>query len=201
MTTYAFPSVTPSTTEIELISNTAAFLSPFSGAIQTLDRGGERWQVTMSFLTLSGSDRSTLIGFLGKLNGQQHRVTLPNHAEPQLGVLTGTPLVAGAGQTGTSLNIDGCTAGQTGWIKAGDWFSVNGELKMCVADANSDGGGNVTVSFIPRLRAAPADNAPLTVALGTGTFVLASNSIKWSNRPGPTHFSDLSVQFIEDIVA
>jgi len=197
VTTYAFPSIAPSTTSVQLVSNTAIFQSPLTGAIQTLDRGGERWAMTMQFNNLKGDDVGVMTGFVARLNGQQHRFTVQNHAEPQRGVLTGTPLVAGASQTGTSIDIDGATTGQTGWIKAGDWFSVNGELKMCVEDADSDGSGNVTINFIPRLRTSPADNAAVTVSDATGTFLLSNNGVAWSNAPGG--FTSLTIECIEDI--
>jgi hypothetical protein len=74
----------------------------------------------------------------------------------------GTPLVAGASQTGASLNTDGWPATTT-VLKAGDYFSVNGELKMVTADCVSDASGNATVEFAPILRSAPADNAALTL--------------------------------------
>jgi hypothetical protein len=172
-------------------------VSPLTGTIQTVDRGGERWVITLQFQNLNGDNRGELQGFLAKLNGQQHRFTLPNHAEPQRGAFGGTPLVAGGSQTGVSLDIDGCSATITNWMRAGDWFSVNGELKMSTADVNSDGGGLATLSFTPRLRSSPADNAAITTSLGTGTFILADNGVSWSNSPGG--FSDLSITAIEDI--
>lgn len=197
MTTFAFPAITPTATQIDYRSNTMIFVSPISGSIQTIDRGGERWIMNLQFQNLSGDNRGELMGFLAKLNGQQHRFTLPNHAEPQRGAFGGTPLVAGGSQTGLSLNIDGCSLTVTNWMRAGDWFSVNGELKMATDDISSDGAGLATLAFTPRLRTSPADNAPITTTLGTGTFVLADNGVSWSNSPGG--FSDLSIMAIEDI--
>ena len=199
MTTYAFPSVTPNSSNIEYRSNTARFVSPISGAIQTLDRGGERWIINLQYRSLKDADRAVMLAFLAKLNGQQHRFTLHNHAENNRGAFGGTPLVAGASQTGTSLNIDGCSNSITNWIREGDFFSVDGKLKICVADANSDGAGLLTVSFAPRILTAPANNAPLTTSSGTGIFLLATNGARWSNRP--FGFSDLSVVALEDIAA
>ena len=199
MTTYAFPSVTPTSSSIEYRSNTARFVSPVSGAIQTLDRGGERWIISLQYRSLKDADRAVMLAFLAKLNGQQHRFTLHNHAENNRGAFGGTPLVAGASQTGTSLNIDGCSNSITNWIREGDFFSVDGKLKICVADANSDGSGLLTVSFAPRILTAPANNAPLTTSSGTGVFLLATNGAQWSNRP--FGFSDLSVVALEDIAA
>lgn len=199
MTVYAFPSVTPNVSSIELASNTKIHLSPITGAIQTVDRGGERWVFSLNFVNLTGANRAVMQAFLVKLNGQQHRFTLHNHAENQRGAFGGTPLVEGGSQTGVSLNIDGVSNSVTNWIRAGDWFSVNSELKQCVDDTNSDGTGDVVVTFRPRLRTAPANNAPITTSSATGQFLLAVNSVKWSNRPGD--FSDLSFTAIEDIAA
>ncbi len=197
MTTYAFPSVTPNVSSIELVSNTKIFMSPISGAIQTIDRGGERWVWRLNFVSLAGTNRAVMQAFLVKLNGQQHRFTLHNHAENQRGNFGGTPLVFGAGQTGISLDADG-VGSVSDWIMAGDWFAVNGELKQCIADANSSA-GSVTITFRPRLRTAPGNNDPITTSSAVGTFLLGANSVKWSNRPGG--FSDLSFTAIEDIAA
>ena len=197
MTTYVYPSITPSESTVEFLSNTATFVSPITGAIQTLDRGGERWRISLVHRNLKAAERGELSGFLVKLNGQQHRVTLFNHAEANRGAFGGTPLMAGASQTGNSINVDGCSLSVTNWIMAGDWFSVSDELKLCTADANSDGAGDITISFVPRIRTAPLNNDPLTTTAGTGTFILDSSSVSWSNNPGG--FSDFSVSFVEDI--
>ena len=127
MTTYTFPSITPNQSTIELQSNTQSFVSPITGATKTVDRGGERWLMKLSFNSLQDANRGTLMAFLAKLNGQQHRVSTYNHAANNQGAFGGTPLVAGASQTGKSLSVDGCSISITDWIKAGDFFSVNGE--------------------------------------------------------------------------
>ena len=49
-------------------------------------------------------------------------------------------------------------------MKAGDFFSVNSELKMVTADATSDGSGNLTINFVPSLRSSPSDDAALTLS-------------------------------------
>jgi hypothetical protein len=173
--------------------------SPFNSAVQTQDRGGEYWVMQMVFRNLTSAQRATLSAYLANLNGMQHRVSTYNHAENNQGSFGGSPLVAGASQTGKSLNVDGCSNNITNWIRAGDFFSVNGELKICTANGNTDGGGNITIPFAPRLRSAPSDNAVITTSQGTGTFVLANNTVSWSNRPGG--FSDVSISLVEDIAA
>lgn len=201
MTTYAYPTLSraPSEMALEFISNTNIFTSPLNGAIQTVDRGGERMLIRVSYRNMKTADRAELIAFLMKLNGQQHRVNLPFHALDNQGAFGGTPLVAGASQTGTSINIDGCSNSITDWMKAGDVFSFNGEMKVATADADTDGSGTTTLNFYPRIRTAPADNTAIETSNPTGVFMLASNSNSWTYRPHK--FSDFSISFVEDIAA
>ena len=201
MTTYSYPTLTrvPSSMVLERISNTNIFQSPLSGAIQTADRGGERLVARLSYRSLQNADRSDLIAFLMKLNGQQHRVNLPHHGLNQRGAFGGTPLVAGASQTGTSLNIDGCSINITDWMKAGDTFSFNGEMKIATADADTDGSGLTTLNFYPRIHSAPPNDEPIETTAPTGVFMLAGNKDSWTYRPGS--LSDFNLTFIEDIAA
>ena len=113
MTTYAFPSVTQNSSQIQYVSNTDRYISPITGAIQTVDRGGEHWVMTLQYVNLYGDNFAAMSAFLVKLNGQQHRFTLQNHAENNRGNFGGTPLVNGSSQTGNSLNIDGCSISTT----------------------------------------------------------------------------------------
>lgn len=198
MSTFAFPSVTPNAQSIELIANTDRFVSQVTGSVKTRYRAGERWLVRLMFINLKNPERAELQAFLARLNGQQHRFTLRNHSEANRGAFGGTPLVAGASQVGNTLSVDGCSNNITNWIRAGDWFGVNGELKMATLDASSDGSGNITLTFSPRLRASPADNAAITTAQATGVFMLEDVRASWSNRPGG--FSDVALNAIEDFV-
>jgi len=78
----------------------------------------------------------------------------------------GAPLVKGAGQTGTSLVIDGFNVGYA--IKDGQFFSLiqggRRYLHMATADATASGAGEATVSFLPMLRVSPSDNAVVEFA-------------------------------------
>jgi hypothetical protein len=103
------------------------------------------------------------------------------------GTATGTPLVNGASQTGTSLVTDGWTNSITGILKTGDVFTLAGVFSVnpvsglstgnlqqftVTADANSDGSGNSTLTISPGITTSgayktvsgsPADNAAITV--------------------------------------
>lgn len=124
-----------------------------------------------------------------------------------VGALGGTPLVNGANQHSNStpqansqnLVIDGASNSVTGWAKAGDVITIanvyavnprtrenTGSLRTFVvlADANSDGSGNVTLSISPAIvttgayqnvTAGPADNAAITIKTGTAATGYAQN--------------------------
>ena len=199
MTTYAFPSITPNRSSWELVTNTRRFTSPLTNATQTVARKGTLWRVDLSFNNLDGADRADLQAFLTKLNGQEHRFTLHDHAYTRRGTGGGTPLIDGASQTGSSVTIDGATASVTNWLRAGDYLSFNNQLFMTTADCNSDGSGDVTVTLSPPIRSAPADDAAVDIdAPVSGVFMLATDP-SWSKRPGA--FSSFQMTCIEDVLA
>lgn len=109
-----------------------------------------------------------------------------------VGVATGTPLVNGASQTGSSLATDGWTNDTTGILLDGDIITLagvnsvnprskqdNGVLQQFVVTADANSGattGPATLSISPAITtsgayqtvtASPADDAAITV-LGTG---------------------------------
>lgn len=199
MSTYTFPDIAPTNVSISLVSNTGILVSQLSGAVQSRDRSGERWLVRATYANLTNAQAAELSAFLTRLNGQQHRFTWYDRSHSQRGAFGGTPLVFGGSQTGTTLDIDGASISVTNWIRAGDFFSVNSRLKMAVLDASSDGSGELTLTFSPRLMTAPSNNDPITIDNPVGTFLLARNEASWSVVPGP--FTTISIEFIEDIAA
>lgn len=199
MTTYAFPTLTrraASMMEWSLLGNTQAFISPLSKSVQTLQQPGARWRLSLPYYNLRDPDAAIMQAFLVGLLGRANRFTAWNQARPRpRGAGTGTPLVAGAGQSGTSLLTDGWTPNVTGILKAGDFFGVNGEVKMMMADVNSDGTGQATLTFAVPLRASPADNAPITTDKPTATFMLDEDSVGWTTRaPGVSDFQIVATE-------
>lgn len=203
MSDYTWPStVIPSSSEWRLIANTAAFVSPLTGTVRTLARGGDRWACTLVCANLNGERRAVLQAFLARLRGQAHRVVLPDHAYLRRGTQSADVLVMGASQTGVSLIVDAGTSAAT--LLAGDMVAVAGSgLHMVVADATFNGSGQATLSISPPLRASPADNATVSVASPTGKFILVNNTIGWSNNPGGKSgaISSMTVELVEDIVS
>ena len=199
MTTYSFPNITPSSSTWELVTNTKTFRSPLTNAVQTANRKGSLWKVSLTFNNLQTGDRADLQAFLTKLNGQEHRFNLHDHAYSMRGTGGGTPLVNVGSQTGASIVLDGATASVTNWLRAGDYLSFNNQLFMATSDVNSDGSGNVTVPIAPPIRTSPSDNTAVDITAPiSGVFMLASTP-SWNNRPGI--FSTFKVDAIEDVLA
>jgi hypothetical protein len=135
---------------------------------------------------------------LSKLENSM-RITPPDYSAPASGYAGADPAVKGADQLGTSLLMDGVTV-STLILSDGDYFEVNGEFKVCRADATSDGSGNVTVTFEPALRSAPADNAPVRiVALPRIEMRLVNPRAVQGVRPGKVY--DHSLELMEKIDA
>lgn len=171
----------PSTMEWGLESNTLRFESPLSGSVQTLERPGARWRCTMNFDRLTEDDSATLQAFLVSLRGQAGRFTIYNIARPiPRGTISGTPLVNGADQLGSSLTIDGFSSGDN--FKAGDFFTVvtasGNELKMVTQDI-TESSGSMNVKFDPPLRQSPSDNSSIFTDYPTTTMMLTEDSIRW----------------------
>lgn len=180
MTTIAWPSgLVPAEQDWGLVSNTAEMTSPLSGSIQTQEWPGARWMASMTFNGLTGAPYREAAAFFTKLRGRANRVALRDYGYTGArGAATGTPVVNGAGQTGASLNVSGFTPGVTNILRAGDYFQVGVELKLVVADANSDGGGLATLVFEPPLRAAPANGAGIVTAAPAAIMMLKQDGFE-----------------------
>jgi len=166
--------------EIRAVNAVAYARSPFTFAGQAFAYAGQMWTADVTLKPMKRADAEQWNAWLFSLRGQLGTFLMgdPMGATAR-GVATGTPLVNGASQTGGSLVIDGATISTTGWLKAGDYIQLgsgsSSRLHKVLADANSDGSGNVTLDIWPHIRVAPADNAAVTVSDAKGLFRLSSN--------------------------
>lgn len=171
--------------EIRAVNAVAYARSPFTFAGQAFAYSGQMWAADVTLKPMKRADAEQWNAWLFSLRGQLGTFLMgdPMGATAR-GVATGTPLVNGASQTGGSLVIDGATNSTTGWLKAGDYIQLgsNGSstLHKVLADANSDGSGNVTLDIWPHIRVSPADNATVTVSNAKGLFRLSSNEQAFS---------------------
>ena len=182
MTTYAIPTTVGfSSVEFGLQNNNQVFESPLSKHIQVAELTGARWYGTFNLPPMAKANALEYIGFLQRLQGRVHSFYGydANHRSPSGTIAGSTLLVDGASQTGTSLNLDG-GANSTLVLKAGDFFSVNNELKMITTNATTDSSGDVTVNFVPSLRSSPSNNAVITTTNPVCSMKLTTDSATYS---------------------
>ncbi len=159
-----------------LVANTQTFRSPLDGTVQTLELTGARWQAHYELPPMKRAQAAAWTAFLTELLGSAGRFHgFDPDARMPRGSALGTPLVNGAGQTGKGLIVDGWSELETGLLLPGDYFEVNGELKMVTASVASDSAGEAALAFTPPLRASPADGAALTLANPKVTMMLADD--------------------------
>lgn len=147
-----------------------------SGRKQARQIDGQRFAITLQFPTMTRAEFAPIQAFVMKQRSQLESFTVvPPTVKNALGVATGTISVNGALTAGTTTaTIDGMTTSTNGILKAGDYFRFTGQEKvyMAVADLDSDGTGEGTLTFEPPLRANVAndvaliyDNVDFTVSL------------------------------------
>lgn len=194
--TIPFPDISPASLEWRLVSNTQVFKSPLSGATQTLELPGARWAAALSYFNLEVAQLRVLSAFLVRLRGQAGTFTLHDFARPTPeGLATGTPVVSGAGQSGNTLVTTGWTTSITGILLAGDYIQVGDELKMVVADANSDGSGGATLTIEPPWRNSPANGVGIVTNQPKCIMRLADPETGW--KTSPPVLTDISFNCIE----
>ena len=194
MTTY--PITLPTETSSQPMSTTFRIrrivgqsMSPFTGEQQTFRHQGEWWEAEVTLPPMTHAYAREWVAKLVSMRGVYGQMMLGDWdgrtPRGTASISAGTPLVNGASQTGNSLIIDGATASQTGYLKAGDYIQLGSSsstrLHMVVADANTDGSGNATLDIEPRLRTSPADNLVISVINPKGVFRLVTNETEWSS--------------------
>lgn len=173
----------PTRQQWNLTASTQVAASALNGATQTQVMPGALWSTTVEY-SLLGADAKRFEAFLLSLQGRAGRVSVGNFgAVRPRGTVSGSPLVNGAALSGAStLAIDGVSAGVT--LLAGDYFGVGNRLHMATVDATANGSGQMTVSFVPPLRAAVADNAAVTLVRPTTTMMLLDDRQGWLYAAG-----------------
>lgn len=177
--------------------------SPFTFSGQSFLWPGERWMLEFYLpIITSRAVASDWIAFGLSLKGRYGRFLYgdPSAKIPR-GIATGTPLVDGANLLGNILPTKGWTPNVTGIMKKGDYIQLgsglSSRLHMVVADANSNGSGNASLSIEPAIVSSPVDSSAVVVNDAKGLFRLDSSSWSWTVEPGPKYpplsFSALGV--------
>jgi hypothetical protein len=149
----------------ELIDFGGGAQGALGGAAQRINRLGNRWRVMVEMPVLTSDDARTWSAALvqGLRLGVLWQIVQPDLSPGS----PGTPLVAGAGQSGWTLAADGMTPGYP-W-RVGQFVSVIVSSRRYVHQFSASGragaGGTGTLPIEPALRVTPADNGVIEIGL------------------------------------
>lgn len=151
-----------------------------NGQITRIAQGVDRWECLVTMPQLTGEDARLMRSFLSRLTDVSNQALLEDYSYTFSGTAGLTPLVAGASQTGSSINIDGLPLSTTGVIKAGDRLGLTTyQVLEAAADADSDGAGAATVTLITPIRTSPADNSAVELDNPVGKFIIPEGFVEW----------------------
>lgn len=190
-TTIGFESIT-----LTALSVVATSQSPFTLKQQIFSYPGQRWEANITIPAVHRDLSEDWVGFLLSLKGPEGTFLLgdPNCVTPRGSASSapGTPLVAGADQSGGTLLIDGLPTSTVGYLKRGDYIQLGSastsKLHKVLVDVDTDVSGTASVEIWPNLRTTPANNAQVYVSNCKGVFRLKNNTTSWqidsSNKYG-----------------
>lgn len=163
-----FPS-TPAPLSIEVISIEPNLVSVATNLRrQVRSRGGQRWLFKVLYPPLARADLDSIYAFSIAQRGQYEKFTwVPKTIGTTRGLTSESPVVDGAFAVGVNAaTVDGLTASTSNILRAGDFFKFSGHTKvyMVTADMASDGSGDATLNFSPKLITAVADNETITTS-------------------------------------
>lgn len=162
--------------------NLLAFPMPLAGGTRSISLPGPRWLQSLRFNNMTNAKSGLLEAVFVQLEGGANKLVLHRVGRPAPnGKGGGTPVVFGAGQTGTSVIISGLPVSTTGIYVPGDMLGIGGELKLVTAQVDSDSNGRATVNFRPYLRASPANGSAIVVSRPTTRWMLPDPTLRWSH--------------------
>ena len=159
--TSPFPARIKLSSSPRILSNRSMSGKKFSRAF-----GVHLWSIEATYPPMTRADFDTIYAFALAQNGSYGTFTFAAHdRRTPRGIGTGTPLIKGANQSGTSINTDGWTHSVAGILLPGDLVMLAGSTKvyMNTATVNSDGSGNATLTLNTPVVAAPTDNGAVTI--------------------------------------
>lgn len=192
-----FPDVKPNDENLRLISSNQSYESVLTGDKKTAELSGDKWAATLQFSNRHGSEAAKLRAWLFSLGGSRTRFKYSPESISKLGTASGAGVVNGADQTGSVLVTSGWDVSQANLFLAGDYFEVNGELKIVTADASSDGTGAATLNFAPKLRNSPPDGSSIITDKPSATFRLENDDQAQFQIQGPLIYN-ASFSLLED---
>lgn len=128
-----------------------------------INRPGSRYRVTFSYPPMIPDKSRQFVARLLRAKREGIKIKLPLIVSQGF---PGTPVVNGAGQSGTSINLRGFTPGYI--AKEGYWLTIiegaGAYLHSVAATATANGSGTMTLQIEPPLRVPFADGRTVNFA-------------------------------------
>lgn len=191
------------TARIRHTNRVAIARSTFTAEAQKQRWPGERFEFDVAYRPYSYAVAQSMRAMLAALYGGYGTLLFgdPDYlARGPRGVNTGTPVVNGSSTPVLSetLPTKGWTPSVSGILLAGDMIQLGSgstsRLHLVLFDADSDSAGYSTLDIWPRLRSAPANNAPIVVAGAKGVFEMNGNSTEYSTDQNSVYAFSFSLQ-------
>ncbi|WP_417656193.1 hypothetical protein [Pseudidiomarina aestuarii] len=155
-----FPDIEPSKCGFTLIPASKAIESPYNLVEEVWEEPGDKWHVTLTFSFLTKAEGRLLRAHLLALRGQTGITFIEDTSHENQGSWSGAPIVDGAGQYGTTLNVRGFAANEL-VAKAGDRFQLGQRLHEITEDVYSSPSGLATLIFQPEVIKPASDGESL----------------------------------------
>jgi len=160
--------------------------APGSLATQVYEWPGERWEADLTLPLMRGGDAADWLAWMMALRGPVGSFLMAPPGIDQRGAAAlapGTPQVDG-NQNALSRQLAVKTTGLGNvarYFRAGDYFNLGSGATTRLHTVLQDAAlvsGKVTLDIAPALRAAVADNDPLTVVKPMGKFMMSAATVQ-----------------------
>lgn len=169
------------------------------GVKQRLSRLGTRWALTVELPPIR--EGSAWLDWLVALTTARDSGAVFRWPQPGLvtdAAAAGAPIIAGAGQTGSTINLSGVNPGYT--VKKGQFVSLYDgttyALYQATAAATPSGGGALAIPIYPMIRNSPQNGSAVELRYPSIYGSVTSDNLGWSHEFNPF----LAVRFrIEEV--
>lgn len=164
--------------------------------------GHHRWTMDLGWAMLERDQMAEIYAFVISQSGQYEnfQVIIPGHETPRGSFDSGsdTPIVMGAAQVGTSVDLGGFRVSETNLLRKGDYaqFTNHAKVYMVVEDFSSDSSGEGTLEIFPPLQQSPADSEAVVFENVTMTVAAAQDIAETPIQPPLLY--NFNLQLVED---
>lgn len=185
----------PNSFSLRMQTNQLAFASPYGGSEQVIDKGNDRWVLSLSLPNRTFAQAAAIEAFIGALRGMTNTVALYHWVRKvPRGTMRGSPVSWATSAGSDTINIT--TGNPAATLLAGDMIGVGGLLLQVAEDCTADGVGILQAKLVNRLRYAVAIDTPVIWDKPTAPFRLASPS---AVQYIPGYAPEVAFDFVEAI--